>query len=331
VDHLFFGGWPLTTYQFLRQNVLQGISVYYGVMSWHYYILQALPQLLWTLLPFTLMGASRVHLSAPLKQLRSCVAVVLTTFSFLQHKEVRFVQPLLPILHLFAAEGLSRVRSRSIRFALILTHLLPAVYLLLYHAKAQISAMQYLRQADVESVAFLMPCHSTPWQSHMHRPDLELPGLDGSGASGEGGYLWFIACEPPVLCVVYWARLQLIKSRRGQNASTYQDQSAVFYADPLQYLESRFPAKVDVSFPPSPALLPSSVEAPIFSHEWPSHLAVFEHLLRQADGKVGALLGSKGYEEVWREWNSHWHDDARRTGDVIVLAHQAVTHARSGG
>jgi phosphatidylinositol glycan class B len=201
LDHFFFGDWPVTTYQFLRQNVLQGISIYYGIMAWHYYILQALPQLLWTLLPFSLLSMFRTHMSAPLKQLRSCVAIVLLAFSFLQHKEVRFVQPLLPILHLFAAEGLCRTRRRSIRFALVLAHVLPAVYLLRYHAKAQISVMQYLRQANVESVAFLMPCHSTPWQSHLHRPDLELPGLDGSGASGEGGYLWFITCEPPVLCV----------------------------------------------------------------------------------------------------------------------------------
>ena len=45
---------------------------------------------------------------------------------------------------------------------------------------------------ELKSVAFLMPCHSTPWQSHLHRQALETPQ-----GSGEGGTAWFITCEPP--------------------------------------------------------------------------------------------------------------------------------------
>jgi phosphatidylinositol glycan class B len=198
LDHLYFGGWPFTIYQFWRQNVLQGISGFYGIMSWHYYPFQALPMLTWTLLPFVLAAFFKKHLSPPLQQLRSCVAVVFLAFSFLQHKEVRFMQPLLPILHVFAGESLSKVKRKSIRLALIISSGLPAIYALRYHAQAQVSVTHYLRHSDAASVGFLMPCHSTPWQAYLHRQDLEMPEHRGSG---EGGKLWFITCEPPVLYV----------------------------------------------------------------------------------------------------------------------------------
>lgn len=73
--------------------------------------------------------------------------------------------------------------------------MVPAVYLGAFHAKGQNEVMDVLRgSVDVVSVGFLMPCHSTPWQSRLHRPDLET--IEGSG---EGGKAWFIGCEPPVL------------------------------------------------------------------------------------------------------------------------------------
>jgi hypothetical protein len=60
-------------------------------------------------------------------------------------------------------------------------------------------------------------------------------------------------------------------------------------------------------------------------------LVLFDNLLKVASGEMGLFLEGKGYVEVWREWNSHWTDDARRTGDVIVLAHKSFKSGRSGG
>jgi GPI mannosyltransferase 3 len=49
--------------------------------------------------------------------------------------------------------------------------------------------MEHLRSIapeNLQSVGFLMPCHSTPMQSHLHRPHFEK------------GRLWAIGCEPPL-------------------------------------------------------------------------------------------------------------------------------------
>jgi len=51
----------------------------------------------------------------------------------------------------------------------------------------------------IESIGFIMPCHSTPWQSHLHSKELEMDRMAEGNASGEGGRIWFIGCEPPIL------------------------------------------------------------------------------------------------------------------------------------
>jgi phosphatidylinositol glycan class B len=48
--------------------------------------------------------------------------------------------------------------------------------------------------------------------------------------------------------------------------------------------------------------------------EWPRYLIFFEPL----EGVLGEVLGNSRYRECWRGFNSHWHDDWRRKGDVVV-------------
>lgn len=103
----------------------------------------------------------------------------------------------------------------------------------------------------------------------------------------------------------------------GQDPSTYLDQSDFFYDSPSKYLLNRFPSSVDPSFPPSP--FPSARYLPHTSdlgwrHEWPSHLVLFDALVPELQG----LLEAQGYREQTRLWNSHWHEDDRRRGDVVV-------------
>jgi phosphatidylinositol glycan class B len=116
---------------------------------------------------------------------------------------------------------------------------------------------------------------------------------------------------------------------RGQNPRTYRDQSDFFYQDPLRYLATRFPPHVDPAFPPSPVVVAEGVARGVddddydddlgWTHEWPSHLVVFQALLDNYGGGVRDFLEAKGYVEEHRLWNSHWHEDERRRGDVVVL------------
>jgi len=124
-------------------------------------------------------------------------------------------------------------------------------------------------------------------------------------------------------------------STRTQLA-TYRDQSDVFYDDVHSYLAQRFPPTVDPAFPPSPAAaaLPSAyLTGSGAKHTWPSHLVVFEELLGrsgQSGQSVAELLAERGYAEQERIWNSHFHDDSRRLGDILILGWTGQMEAGPG-
>ncbi|ORY78028.1 Alg9-like mannosyltransferase family-domain-containing protein [Leucosporidium creatinivorum] len=333
LDTRFYQTPTFTPLRFLHQNVFNSISLFYGANPFHFYLTQALPLMTLTQLPFVLHGLYLVFWRRSARTGRpglrvagQAVGVTVAIYSLLGHKEWRFVHPLLPVLHLFAALSLVNLYAtapyssylalphlpiRPLHALILAISLGPALYLTAFHCKGQVDVIHYLATLPVEelrSVGFLMPCHSTPWQSHLHRRELEVEG----GGSGEGGRAWFITCEPPVL---------------GQDPTTYLDQSDVFYASPISYLHTRFPHTVNPSFPPSP--FPSAVSLPPPSssdlnwrHEWPSHIVVFQALLEEVEeGKetVGEVLRRMGYAEERRLWNSHWHEDERRRGNVVVL------------
>jgi len=138
-------------------------------------------------------------------------------------------------------------------------------------------------------VGFLMPCHSTPLQSYLHRPEVEV---------------WTIGCEPPL---------------RGQNLTTYRDQTRVFYDDPLAYLTQRFPSSVDPSFPrsPRPSSEPGDSLREDWEHTWPSHLAFFGALLDEY--RVQSMLVRRGYFQSWISSNG-WEEDRRRRVGIQVWA-----------
>ncbi|KAM0786678.1 hypothetical protein ACM66B_002125 [Microbotryomycetes sp. NB124-2] len=345
IDSLFYGTPTLTPLRFLHENVLNSISLFYGANPAHFYLSQGLVVTLLTQLPFTIHGLylAMTQDGNPTRHIAGAATFTLVAYSLLSHKEWRFIHPLVPMLNVLASMSLVRLantdKAATVRFqqrlpvrlshalALVVA-LVPAVYLTSFHGLAQISVMNYLRSlppSELRSAAFLMPCHSTPWQSHLHRPDLEQHRL---GGSGEGGRLWFVTCEPPVL---------------GQNATTYRDQSDVFYESPATYLFERFPREVDPEFPPSPVILPDELarlqrdgKTPDWRHEWPSHIVVFEALLQTSVEKqlvspansnatltIRDVLAQNGYVEIKRLWNSVWHEDERRRGDVVVLRWRA--------
>ena len=211
IDTASFGTATFTPLTFLRVNVLHNISVFYGSNAAHFYLSQAVPFLCWTQLPFVVHGAFvRAASPAEAQRIRIVIGAILGmvgVHTVLAHKEVRFVQPLLPLLHVLAARSLSSFGGIDRRVGMRLSHLValavstlvPALYLLRWHCVGQVAVIDALRDMpDVRSLGFLMPCHSTPWQSRLHRPDLEDAAFGGSGTAGR---LWFISCEPPIQCV----------------------------------------------------------------------------------------------------------------------------------
>jgi len=138
-----------------------------------------------------------------------CLARGLTfgvaTLSLSPHSEWRFVHPFLPSLLLFALPPLFQAYvptplgvgqpSTALRqycripkvpfYWCFLFPILPFIYLEGFHGRAQVGVLEALRRGEMGTVAglvALMPCHSTPWMSHLH----------------EDVNAWFLTCEPPI-------------------------------------------------------------------------------------------------------------------------------------
>jgi phosphatidylinositol glycan class B len=188
---------------------MTSVSVFYGSSPWHYYLSQGLPVLCFTALPFFLHGMWLAVPGSPLRTLVGCIGWTTLIYSLAGHKEWRFLHPLLPMMHIVASKSVvdltakagtdgEREASRSWLHrgrVLFLVLNVPAMVIAVgVYSDGPMKAMNYLRRLPSEelgsgSVGFLMPCHSTPWQSYLHQKAIDDPGR-----------LWALSCEPPLRC-----------------------------------------------------------------------------------------------------------------------------------
>ncbi|KAL2822114.1 Alg9-like mannosyltransferase family-domain-containing protein [Aspergillus granulosus] len=327
VDRLFYGFWTFPPLRFLYFNIAQSLAVFYGKNDLHYYISQGYPLLLTTALPFTLFGLYRtlktrqaIPENLILVQLATISLAMPGVLSTIAHKEVRFIYPLLPALHILSASPLvdfflpavattnrQYLPRRLVFIFLILVNVVIAVYTTVFHASGVISVLSYLRgQHDIHgtvasqvgtdltyggiTAGFLMPCHSTPWRSHLVEPTI---------------HAWALSCEPPV-------------DLNETEKAVYRDEADQFYDNPSQFLRDNMvgglrhiPRRPSYSAPPNAARLPTQHATP---HEWPDYLIFFAQL----EPTLKKLLPGAAYGECWRTFNTAWHDDWRRHGDVVV-------------
>lgn len=207
LDTLYYGRMTLTPLNFVLTN-FSSVALFYGSSAWHYYLTQGLPVLCTTALPFVLHG---IWLSLgpsgtqPARCLLGLLVWTISVYSLAGHKEWRFIHPVLPILHIFAAKSIVDLYPQtpaqkpskktllpisSYHLLILLINLLPLLYLMLFHSRAQIDVLHYFRslgEQDVNSVGFLMPCHSTPWQAYLHKPSWS-----------DSHRFWALGCEPPL-------------------------------------------------------------------------------------------------------------------------------------
>jgi GPI mannosyltransferase 3 len=265
---------------------------------------EGLPLLLTTYLPFSVVTVShflcyvvlpecritlfRYHTNA-LCTLSATIALTVGAFSLISHKEVRFIYPLLPVLHVLATDAVVRFYtkhtfSRRFTWNLIpILNLMIAIYVSRWHQSGVIDVMGYIRNqhevqlatnsSAITTVGFLMPCHSTPWRSHLIYPGIKA---------------WALTCEPPIDIPVAYR-------------SQYLDEADRFYMNPSAYMTQHL-------------VEPDSKDAVGFHRVWPEYLVFFE----QMESFLRGQIPEKGYKECWRGFNSHWHDDSRRKGDVVV-------------
>ncbi|KAJ6664343.1 hypothetical protein lerEdw1_008562 [Lerista edwardsae] len=214
IDRIFFGKWVVVQLNFLKFNVLQNLATFYGSHPWHWYFTQGLPVVLGTHLPFFIHGCFQ----APRRHHIFLVVVFWTViaYSMLSHKEFRFIYPVLPLCMVFCGHSLKKLRrwkKAAVSFLLV-SNLLPLLYTGLVHQRGALDVMGHLQglcstisTPSQASVFMLMPCHSTPYYSHVHCP-LQMR---------------FLQCPPDLT-----------------GKTNYHDEADLFYSNPLNWLKEEF-------------------------------------------------------------------------------------------
>ncbi|XP_034385354.1 GPI mannosyltransferase 3 isoform X2 [Cyclopterus lumpus] len=218
IDCIFYEKWTMVQFNFLKFNVFHSVADFYGSHPWHWYFTQGFAVVIGPHFPLFLHGCSIAY-----KRYTILLAVVVWTigvYSLLPHKEFRFIYPVLPFCMIFCGISLANLKTwrRTAAFILLVSNLVAALYTGLVHQRGPLVVMGYLQTlCDVSStstppqpdVLFLMPCHSTPYYSHVHCP-MKMRFLECPPDLGEEGYV---------------------------------DEADRFYDDPLHWLRTSFPYK----------------------------------------------------------------------------------------
>ncbi|RYP79212.1 hypothetical protein DL771_000190 [Monosporascus sp. 5C6A] len=330
-DRQYYGDWTFPPFTWMRFNVVHDLAVFYGENDWHYYLTQGIPLLCTTITPFALKGlfkwnnleaisAEPVITGNAIKALSFALLTTISSLSFVAHKEVRFLTPLLPVLHIIAAPHVTSFfttaletagtcpppalgwKRKPILLAGIIVNIVIGGYLSYFHAAAPISVMTYLRTeferihpkhlgipwpakaASDEIQSELFALFLTPCHATPWRSHLVYPALRARG----------LTCDPPINT-----------PPRSRMRKEYQDETSRFYADPVEFLRTLWPR-----------------DKP--GEDMARYIVGFEgvgdalHQYFEASGP-GARHGIH-LKEVWSEWNGLFTDDERKSGRLVVWA-----------
>lgn len=231
-----YGRFIVTPYEFLKLNVLQNVSSCYGTQPWRWYFTVGLPTILGPFtIPFLIAIVQTLQnrrIYADRFNLLIATLFTLVVYSCIKHKEFRFVLPLLPIsLHITAnaPKNWSRNGSRLliwiVALSLLVFNAIPAVYLSWIHQRGTTDIMRPIERIAREyrdsdghraKFLFLMPCHSTPFYSHVH----------------QNVTLRFLTCAP-----------------NFNDEENYTDEADQFYANPAAWIRSHVPVYPKTAMP----------------------------------------------------------------------------------
>lgn len=344
-DRLYFGEWTFPPYHFLQFNLSLDLAVFYGEMDWHYYLSQGITQLTMTLLPFALIGLYKSTISSNpdatalqnniVKTLAFIVITTITALSLISHKEVRFILPLLPLLHILAAPSFASLFSAppgrqpsqgktALLTGLIFINLVIATYLSLFHSAAPISVMHFLRHEYEHIHPDRLDLHRTqPFTNHYH--SLTTPEVSIETGETEELFAVFLTpchatpwrshlvypslraraltCEPP-----------LHTAPRSAERAAYMDETKRFFRgfgeDDSNWgvgflADEMWPAGKAAAEMPRYIVGFESIE--------PMLTTFFASAAAGPDGHLDVTL-----TKVWRGWNGLFSDDERKEGWLAV-------------
>ncbi|KAI0887497.1 glycosyltransferase family 22 protein [Annulohypoxylon maeteangense] len=330
-DRQYYGEWTFPPLTFLHFNVAQDLAVFYGQNDWHYYLSQGIPLLCTTIAPFVVKGLFKsldaesnwpITTSNALKALSFTVFTTICSLSFVSHKEVRFITPLLPAFHILAAPYITSFfttvtdvtstptstlgwKRTPLLAAGLLVNAVIGGYLSYFHAAAPIGVMDFLRTEfetihpthlaipqppnanaayDDDFAQELFALFLTPCHATPWRSHLVYPALRARA----------LTCDPPVNTLP-----------GSPERASYQDETRRFYADSPAFLGDLWPrdrpgedmARYIVGY--------EGIEAALREYfDWSG-----------PGGRHKVEL-----KEVWSSWNGLFTDDDRKAGRLVVWA-----------
>ena len=216
----------------------------YGTHPFFWYAYAGIPAICGILLPFFLWDISTINSS-----LRSVLLGIISPYialhSFSEHKEFRFLLPVLPLICILAGHALCRLvhllhnatsnsghaayGTKLVFSILILLNYPHLIYLSVIHQRGPIAVNEYLSSAINDdalqvsqsnkireySVHYLTGCHSAPLYSHLHTPNVRVSA-------------WHLDCSPDC------------RSHQGRVC-----ESDAFLNDPLGFVMSAYGHSVD--------------------------------------------------------------------------------------
>ncbi|XP_029164117.1 GPI mannosyltransferase 3 [Nylanderia fulva] len=232
VDSYCYGKFVITPWKFFQINVLKSVGDSYGKEHTLWYIFVGLPVILGLYyIPF-LIAVWQIfkHPAYFHRELIMFVIIGWTLFvySFLSHKEFRFILPLLPMLIYISSACTRRLNVRITAFArksilalLICSNIVPGFYFSLIHQRGTLNVMELLQQEIYAipspiNVLILTPCHAMPLYSHLH--------VNVS--------VKFLTCKPNL-----------------DNSNDYLDEADQFFANPTLWLDNNYVNNKNATLP----------------------------------------------------------------------------------
>lgn len=167
-DSYMYGYLVIIPWNFFSVNLLHDVSAQYGLQPVHWYLTNFFPALLLVYGAYPLIKGMREgyqHSKVILLSLLSTLMI----YSFLGHKEHRFLMPIIPIILAYISLGFPK-NSKTLLSVFCGLNVILALYLSVIHQAAPHAVMEYLSvQEKNRGVLFLTPCHGTPFYSHLHK------------------------------------------------------------------------------------------------------------------------------------------------------------------
>lgn len=228
LDSFYHESLLIVPIEFFKVNVLENIGSFYGTHPFYWYFTSGFPAVLGiSVIPFYLAVFDSIkswNESNSRQVILTSIILTIFVYSLMPHKEFRFLLQILPLCLLIVSKYLSewsRTKSTAtvwfVASVILAANVIPAGYLGFVHQQGTLKVMDKI--ADIArnyksiegrppKVFFMMPCHSTPFYSHVHA-NISMR---------------FLTCEP-----------------NFKNEPNYLDEADKFFDAPMKWIRSQLP------------------------------------------------------------------------------------------